>query len=324
PGIERPPPRAADLRAAGERLAAAVAQRAAADASPFGDALLAAVAGHDWPAPDAPAMPQPRYDLRPAEALAIAVDLLGRRSPAPPLARRVASPPWSAGRAVLERYNCRACHALDRTDAPPPGAAPSLRHEGARVRADWLFDYLDHPETFPLRPWLDLRMPSYPFDEGELDRLVTYFAGRDGVAQHVRQPPPASDQALAVGRAVFATLGCGRCHAGGTAREAPEPAERAPSYRLARRRLRPAWTRSWILDPQRWSPGTAMPASFPRRAGGGHDLSFLPGMVGALMYREERARALLAFDSEEALDDYLQDPDRVAEALRAYLWSLGR
>ena len=44
----------------------------------------------------------------------------------------------------------------------------------------------------------------------------------------------------------------------------------APNFLLAPDRLKPAWTRRWLLDPQLISPGTSMPSELFKRDQG-HD-----------------------------------------------------
>jgi hypothetical protein len=41
----------------------------------------------------------------------------------------------------------------------------------------------------------------------------------------------------------------------------------APNFTVARDRLKPGWTRRWILDPALMSPGTAMPSGLFNREG---------------------------------------------------------
>ena len=56
------------------------------------------------------------------------------------------------------------------------------------------------------------------------------------------------------------------CHATGD----PTHDQRAtaPNFILARSRLKPDWTRRWMLDPSMMSPGTAMPSGLFRQEGG--------------------------------------------------------
>ena len=66
-----------------------------------------------------------------------------------------------------------------------------------------------------------------------------------------------------------------------------------------------------------------MPASFLPAGAGEADSSFLAGSIATPMFRPERERLLRLLAGEDELSAYLSDPERVATALRDYLWSLG-
>ena len=127
---------------------------------------------------------------------------------------------------------------------------------------------------------------------------------------------------ITVGRVVFTMLHCGDCHR-------PEDEESAmpqiaPDYARASERLRSDWVTAWILDPERWRPGTLMPANFLPADGGDLDSEFLIGSIHTPIFAVERARLNRLLESEDELHAYLSDPQRVAAALRAYLWTLER
>ena len=75
------------------------------------------------------------------------------------------------GRALVRRQNCVGCHEIegdggdyrtvvnDPTLAPPP-----LTPEGAKVQPDWLYAFIQAPIT--IRPWLNVRMPTFGLDDG--------------------------------------------------------------------------------------------------------------------------------------------------------------
>ena len=69
------------------------------------------------------------------------------------------------------------------SSSDPTLAPPLLTPEGAKVQPDWLYAFLQAPIT--IRPWLDVRMPTFGLDDGrwnahhrllrgdrELDRIV--------------------------------------------------------------------------------------------------------------------------------------------------------
>ncbi len=51
---------------------------------------------------------------------------------------------------------------------------PFLVREGTKVQAPWLFSFLKKPVT--LRPWLEVRMPTYGLPDAEAGALAEYFA----------------------------------------------------------------------------------------------------------------------------------------------------
>jgi cbb3-type cytochrome oxidase cytochrome c subunit len=59
-----------------------------------------------------------------------------------------------------------------------PQAPPSLRKEGERVNADWLFNFLLNVK--PLRTWLEIRMPSFHITPQEAAVLVRWFKATAG------------------------------------------------------------------------------------------------------------------------------------------------
>jgi hypothetical protein len=53
------------------------------------------------------------------------------------------------------------------------------------------------------------------------------------------------------------------------------------------------------------------------------ETSFLLGSLDNPLFAAQRSRLLRAVGSEEALAEYLENPERLAAALRAHIWSLG-
>jgi len=106
-----------------------------------------------------------------------------------------------------------------------------------------------------------------------------------GQAEHLP-----SGELLTLGLAAYRRLGCGGCHRGG---ELMENASRVgPPLDRVRDKLRPAFVASFLADPQKLRPGTAMPSFFSDE-----------GMVGAPGFtrtrlqreRQQRVEALSAF-----------------------------
>ncbi|HMC83840.1 MAG TPA: c-type cytochrome, partial [Candidatus Polarisedimenticolia bacterium] len=192
-----------------------------------------------------------------------------------------------AGRRIVFEHNCQGCHDLEgegqeiratiarrlveegagAEDADVRAAAfspPLLTGEGARVRPDWLFRFLKAPS--PIRPWLQVRMPTFGFSDEEADKLLHYFSALsespfpfETLPAHPPTPPEIAAAKALVSRDY---LNCFSCHQQGTRKPEGPPEGWAPDLALARERLRPDWIVKWIQNPQKLFPGTKMPTYF--------------------------------------------------------------
>lgn len=200
------------------------------------------------------------------------------------------------GRALIERFECNRCHAIeqltpanefadcvgchrrvkDRTFAARPEHlrewnehlqdlidAPSLAHVGERLRAPWLRAFLQAPVD--LRPHLRATMPRLAIDAHSARAMVAFLT-RDA-REHDVSPLSNDTATIARGRALFAEKQCGACHVFDDRAPAPRDAATsitahvlAPDLRYVRERFRSEQLVRWILTPQQIKPETAMPA----------------------------------------------------------------
>ena len=192
------------------------------------------------------------------------------------------------GRRLVREYNCQGCHQIGERggsikavitdqltksggdDMQAGALSPPMLYnekskigEGARVHTPWLHAFLEDPSR-PIRPWLEIRMPSFEFTEEQLNDITRYFAAQDKVA-YPYEPQPESDPVMvAHGRDLFGKWQCVKCHVvAGKLPAGQEPANMAPDLAEVPQRLRPEWLTKWLASPSSIIPGTRMPANFP-------------------------------------------------------------
>jgi len=222
----------------------------------------------DSPRADEKRAKMPDYDLSAKEIRALMVFLAGlsNTSPRPDFdaAKSPAHRAVSDGAALVRDLGCRGCHEID--GAPPRvQGAPSLMHEGARARPEWLFSFLDRPGENGIRPalhpeWtygelvppskLALRMPSFALSIDDTTALVRFFTARDGAA-FPYAPPRANKLTPEDKTASLVTLNaeCMRCHyVGELPRERAKTEALGPNLALAHGRLRPAWVKGFLPE----------------------------------------------------------------------------
>jgi len=178
----------------------------------------------------------------------------------------------ATGDQTIEYYNCKGCHIVDGQGGAIRDifaeddiykAPPLLQQEGWRVQPDWLFSFVEDPSN-KLRPWLDVRMPTFPFTDEKATTLVRFFSASANVPYpyvSVRLSPPAKEVSEAKAM-VDEQLKCFKCHTAGAATGEQDPASLAPNLELAKHRLRPDWVEAWLKNPQVLQDGTRMPNFF--------------------------------------------------------------
>jgi hypothetical protein len=191
------------------------------------------------------------------------------------------------------------------------------------VQGDWLFAYLHDPSRVRMRPWLTVRMPTFGFTDDQANSIIGYFEARERQKPFVSRPVAAHPRDLAVGQVVFTMFQCAKCHPAGPV--APggvtSAGDLAPSLLLASERLRHDWVPSWVKNPQGWMPGTRMPSFFPETQPG-HFMSPVAQAMASPTYAAQKAQLLPYFSSEEEMNAYLADTDKVTAAIRDHIWRI--
>jgi len=191
---------------------------------------------------------------------------------------------------IVKKYNCEGCHqfTLDQPSVlmtlaryqTPDGKGqlpPRLLTEGARVSPEWLARFLANPalndvdtDRDGVRSYLKVRMPTFYFSPIEIRKLVRFFQALSAqpMPYVAAKLEPLTNQETALARALFTSRGapCLKCHAIGL--PSHDQYASAPSFLLARERLKPDWVMHWILDPSMIDPGTAMPSGLFRQQEG--------------------------------------------------------
>jgi mono/diheme cytochrome c family protein len=185
------------------------------------------------------------------------------------------------GRNLTQRRNCVACHQIEgnggdyqKLVADPTLAPPLLTPEGAKVQPNWLYAFLRGPIT--IRPWLDVRMPTFGLGDQQLNEVIQYFQAIPNqiVPFRTHEVVRASNE-TAAGRELFELLKCQQCHVLGTIPRDQPTENLAPDLRMTAERLQPEWILDWLKNPQRIQPGTRMPAFWPE-----YPKSYFPQMGG--------------------------------------------
>lgn len=243
------------------------------------------------------------------------------------------------GRKRVSQHNCRGCHVVDgsgraiaATIADENFLPPDLSPEGARAQSPWLFNFLKDPTVMKIRPWMDVRMPTFHFTDHEANTLVTFFAEEGRATQFdTTQGMQPSAANVAIGKAVFTMMRCSQCHVTTPVNpeNPPKPnvadtASLAPNLTLSRIRLRHDWIADWIRRPNEMIPGTRMPANFPRDQATGGFQSPLGMAIDTPPFASYKSALLPYFKNDEKeLRRTMGDAVALTDYLRDYIWSIG-
>jgi mono/diheme cytochrome c family protein/predicted nucleic acid-binding Zn-ribbon protein len=176
------------------------------------------------------------------------------------------------GRRLMHEYNCIGCHEIEKRGGfvkkyyeNPASAPPTLSGEGEKLQSNWFFGFIKSP--FPLRPWLQIRMPTFGLSDDHANQLVSYFNGLSKVdipyayIDDKKIPSENLDAArVLISKDYF---NCFSCHQQGEKKPEGPVEGWAPDLTMARQRLNPNWILKWLQDPQKIQPGTKMPSFYP-------------------------------------------------------------
>ena len=227
----------------------------------------------------------PNFDFSDEEVELLVTALMSfQRDVQPPAAMPARSARYDnlqAGRTQVHRRNCVGCHIIEddggdflKLVAEPSLGPPRLTPEGARVQHDWLYAFLRGPIT--IRPWLNVRMPSFGLDDTNANGIISYFGSISNSTEPFRTYSIAHTAGgEAGGKQLFELLKCQQCHVLGAIPKDQPTANLAPDLRMAADRLNPDWIVDWLKKPSDILPGTRMPAFWPD-----YPKSFYPHLNG--------------------------------------------
>ncbi len=216
----------------------------------------------------------------------------------------------------LNSMNCYACHARDGLGGPRDDRKdyftyqvvvdlgdegrlpPPLNLVGAKLTDEGFDEALYSGQRY--RTYMATRMPN--FGKANLHNLPALLREVDG-NQVAKRQPAFSAELVEDGRYLVGSkaLGCINCHAWGGYRV--QGAEGLDFLRVSKR-IRPGWFHEFLLDPQRFKPGTRMPAAWP------NGKSFFPKVqAGDAAKQVDAIWAYLAAGEKGGLPDGLKPSD---------------
>jgi mono/diheme cytochrome c family protein len=170
------------------------------------------------------------------------------------------------GRSFVHRRNCVGCHIIEddggdylKLLSDPSLGPPRLTPEGVRVQPDWLYAFIRGP--IKIRPWVDVRMPTFGFDDAHANTAIHYFQGLSNTLEPFRTYDVVKEDPA--GKALFEKLQCQKCHVLGEIPKDQPTSNLAPDLRMVHDRLNPDWLMPWLKNPASFLPGTRMTQFWP-------------------------------------------------------------
>ena len=179
------------------------------------------------------------------------------------------------GKSLISDYGCIACHEIEGHESRVRAEAPNLTYEGEIVRRDWLFAFLRRPHG--IRPSIRARMPNLRLAEREALALAEYLGSLvDGepVPPEFHYPRKTSPEEISAAKKLVSKdyFDCFSCHILGEKKPTGNPDQWAPDLTNVRSRMNPDFLLKWLRDPNKYRPGTKMPAFFPDKDSGPDDI----------------------------------------------------
>jgi mono/diheme cytochrome c family protein len=203
----------------------------------------------------------PTFGFREDEAAAVTVALLSLRARETPAARTTHDPvrppyvPQGEFGALVRRYRCLSCHTIwgsgHVTASGLPLSTVVLDRIGSQLRREHMEAFIAKP--YAVRVALPERMPHLNVTPEEARTLAGYLSTT--MVDDALESTVATDPATVTrGKELFDRHGCIGCHIVGE-----KGGYVGPELNGSGARLKPGWTVAWLLEPERWKPGTLQP-----------------------------------------------------------------
>jgi sulfur oxidation c-type cytochrome SoxX len=231
----------------------------------------------------------PTFGFAEDEAAAVSVALLSLRAREVPPGLTSHDPvqppyvPQGDFGALVRRYRCLSCHTLGgsghRTTTGAPLSTVALDRIGSQLRRDYLEAYLQKP--IAVRVNLKERMPHLNIAPEEA-RILADHLSTVMLDDTLRGSVPADPGTLEQGRKLYEKRGCAGCHIAGQ-----QGGFVGPDLNGSGARLQPGWSVAFLLEPERFKPGTLQPDYSLTRA----EAEALTAYVMSLPARKGKAAA---------------------------------
>jgi sulfur oxidation c-type cytochrome SoxX len=204
----------------------------------------------------------PTFGFGEDEAAAVTVALLSLRAKEVPPARTTHDPvrapfvPQGEFGALVRRYRCLSCHQIGGTGGTLSTVV--LDRVGSQLTRGHLERFIAKPHA--VRVALPERMPHLNVLPAEARTLAAYLS-TVMVDDALEKPVPTDAATVARGKELFDRHGCVACHIVGD-----KGGYVGPDLNGSGARLKPGWTVAWLLEPERFKPGSLQPDDLLTRA----------------------------------------------------------
>ena len=210
------------------------------------------------------------------------------------------------GKVLVQELGCGGCHEIQGHEITIKKEAPHLSFQGEMVRKDWLFNFLKNP--YRIRPAVKGHMPNFRLTDREALAITEYLGTLADpgppVPEELHYPRKTTAQELEAAKKLTSKdyFDCFNCHILGEQNPKGQPADWAPDLTRIGSRFNPDFFLKWFQAPDKYRPGTKMPALFPDQNSGPDDLLGGDEMKQAAVLRDY----LMSIGKKESFPAYAE------------------